>query len=112
MLLHALCNVTFLSAKSYEMRISEDIHQLQGDFDSCEILVVHGKEMTPKESGNVEKLTITLSSNDSYTSTAYFAVAAIDEDGNRGEPSNILPITMATTFNYEGNPTKACCMIV
>ena len=98
--------IVFFPAKSYEMRIADDIHQLQRNFNSVELLSVNGTEMAPKKSGNVEKLTMTVSSIDAYTSTAYFAVVAADDVGSRGEQSNILPITVARTRNYEGTEIR------
>ena len=87
-------------AKSYEMRISRDQDTLGRDFIGAELLNVN--DMTPNVSGKVERLQMIVSSNDALTSSAYFAIVAIDEVGNRGKVSNIVPIIIGQASQFEG----------
>ena len=91
------------TASWYEMRISDDQSSLQHNFTSAELLNVGGVGMTPNVSGKVERLHMVVSSNDAFTNTTYFAVVAIDEVGNRGEVSNVIPITIGLASHFEGN---------
>ena len=85
------------------MRISNDQSSLRHDFMNAELLNVSGVGMTPNVSGKVERLQMVVSSNDAFTTTTYFAIVAIDEAGNRGEVSNIIPITIGFGSQFEGN---------
>ena len=70
---------------------------------SAERLNVSGDGMTPDVSGKVERILMVVSSNEAFTTTTYFAVVAIDEVGNRGEVSNIIPITIGFGSQFTGN---------
>ena len=85
------------------MRISNDPSSLRHDFMNAERLNVSGVGMTPNVSGKVERLLMVVSSNDAFTTTTYFAIVAVDEVGNRGEVSNIIPITIGVGSQFEGN---------
>lgn len=85
------------------MRISDDPVALRRDFMSAERLSVNGSDMSPNVSGKVERLQMVVSSNDEFTATTYFAIVAIDDVGNRGDVSNIVPITIGLTSHFEGN---------
>ena len=89
------------------MRIAVDPSSLRHDFMSAERLVVSGSNMTPNVSGKVERLQMVVSSNDEFTATTYFAIVAIDEVGNRGDVSNIVPITIGLTSQFKGNAFTA-----
>ena len=91
-----------LAASVYEMRISSNISLLRNDFVNNDLLTVRGVNMTPSVAGHVERLQMVVSSNDAFASTAYFAIEAIDEVGNRGSVSNILPITVGEATKFEG----------
>ena len=84
------------------MRIANDPSSLRHDFMSAELLNVSGGGMTPNVSGKVERLHMVVSSNDAFTNTTYFAIVAIDEVGNRGKVSNIIPITIGFGSLLEG----------
>ena len=101
-----LIHLTYV-ASAYEMRIADDPKSLRHDFMNAERLVVSGSNMTPNVSGKVERLQIVVSSNDEFTATTYFAIVAIDEVGNRGDVSNIVPITIGLTSQFEGNAFTA-----
>lgn len=84
------------------MRISSNISQLRNDFVNNDLLNVRGVNMTPSVTGHVERLQMVVSSNDALTSTAHFAIEAVDEAGNRGSVSNIIPITVGEATKFEG----------
>ena len=90
-------------ASWYEMRISNDQSSLRHDFMSADLLNVSSAGMTPNVSGKVERLQIVVSSVDAFTTTTYLAIVAIDEVGNRGEVSNIIPITIGLASQFLGN---------
>ena len=75
---------------------------LRNNFAGGDLLNVGGASMTPNISGKVERLLMVVSSNDSYTTTTYFAIVAIDDADNRGQVSNIIPITIGQTSQFEG----------
>ena len=84
------------------MRISSDPTGLRNNFIGGELLNLSSASMTPNISGKVERLLMVVSSNDAYTITTYFALVAIDDVGNRGQVSNIIPITIGKTSQFEG----------
>ena len=84
------------------MRISNDVNILRRDFLTAEELNTGGSAMSPKASGKVERLVMTVSTDDSFTSTTNFAIVAVDEVGNRGPVSNIIFITIGSTSQFEG----------
>ena len=75
---------------------------LRNNFAGGDLLNVSGASMTPNISGKVERLLMVVSSSDAYTTTTYFAIVAIDDAGNRGQVSNIIPITIGQTSQFEG----------
>ena len=92
-----------MTASFYEMRIADDPNVLRLSFLSADELNTGGSRMTPNISGKVERLVMTVSSDDSFTTTTNFAIVAVDEVGNRGPVSNIVPITVGSTSQFEGN---------
>ena len=76
---------------------------LRNNFTLGEELDVSGVNMAPNVSGKVERLKMVVSSDDAFTSTTFFGVIAIDDVGNRGPVSNIIPITVGSLSVYEGN---------
>ena len=106
--MHVIFRFTF-TASFYEMRISNDANILRRDFLTAEELNTGGSAMIPKASGKVERLVMTVSTDDSFTSTTNFAIVAVDEVGNRGPVSNIIPITIGSTSQFEGNLEMLTC---
>lgn len=84
-------------ASLYEMRVSNNLSLLRHDFKNGDLLNVSGVNTAPNSSGSVERLQMVVSSRDDYTSTTFFAIVVIDEVGNRGLGSNIIPITVGQT---------------
>ena len=84
------------------MKISMDIKQLRHDYLNTEEINYDKDSMVPKASGNLERMGLVVKSDDSFTSTAFFAIVAVDEVGNRGPLSNVIPITVGISSQYEG----------
>ncbi|XP_060598908.1 calcium-activated chloride channel regulator 4-like, partial [Ruditapes philippinarum] len=82
-------------ASSYIFRIADDVDVLLNDFDNAPILEVGNNSLIPKPSGDIEVLKITVDAEESYTGTAFFALQAVDETGNKGSVSNIISIVVA-----------------
>ena len=85
----------------YEMRVSTNLSMLRNDFLLAEELD-GGANMAPNISGKVERLKMVVSSDDAFTTTTFFGVIAIDDAGNRGPVSNIIPITVGSVSVYKG----------
>ena len=84
------------------MRIASDPDVLRRDFMNGDIPDGNVGSIKPTVSGEVECLVIVVNSNDTYTSTTYFAIVAIDDVGNRGQVSNIVPITIGQCSQLKG----------
>ena len=94
--------ICYDTATLYEMRIASDPNVLRSDFMNGDILDGNVTSIKPTVSGAVERLVMVVSSNDNYTSTTYFAIVAIDDVGNRGQVSNIVPITIGQSSQLKG----------
>lgn len=97
------------------MRLSSNPNLLRQDFLNAQLLNVSGVNMAPNVSGKVERLVMVVSSDKDFTSTTYFAIVAIDDAGNRGPVSNIIPITIGLGSQFQGtlyrNPLIHICYI-
>ena len=78
---------------------------LENNFSNADLLNVANANFTPKAAGEAESIRIEIDAEESYTSTTFFAVRAIDEAGNVGDVSNIISILVANGYRMtiEGN---------
>ncbi|XP_053403271.1 uncharacterized protein LOC128558356 [Mercenaria mercenaria] len=89
-------------ATSYEMKISNNSFYLRDSFESAEALNMTNVTLSPQAVGSTEALKIVVDAEESFTETMYFAVRAVDEAGNVGPVSNIVPIVIARGFRASG----------
>lgn len=89
-------------ASTYVMRISDHVETLLHNFDSADLLKMENVTLTPQEAGTTEALKIVVDAEQSYTKTAFFALKAVDEAGNAGKVSNIVPIVVANGYRAAG----------
>lgn len=85
----------------YELRISDDQSLLYNNFTYAKLLDVVNTNFTPKAAGETEAITIEVDAEESYVSTAYFAVRAKDDAGNYGPVSNIVSIVVADGYRIQ-----------
>ena len=69
------------------------------------MLDVVNANYTPKASGETEYIRIEIDAEKTYTSTAFFAVRAIDKAGNVGDVSNIVSILVADGYRIKTQGT-------
>ncbi|XP_053378947.1 calcium-activated chloride channel regulator 1-like isoform X2 [Mercenaria mercenaria] len=89
-------------ASSYILGISDDFETLRNAFDSAEQLEMRNVSLIPQVTGKTEALKIVVDAEKAYTETAYFAIKAVDEAGNKGEVSNIISIVVARGYRATG----------
>lgn len=92
---------SFFEAVEYELRISDDLTLLSNNFTSAELLDVVNANFTPKAAGETEAIRLEVDAEESYVSTAYFAVRAKDDAGNVGPVSNIVSIVVADGYRIQ-----------
>ena len=69
------------------------------------MLDVVNANYTPKASGETEYIRIEIDAEETYTSTSFFAVRAIDKAGNVGDVSNIVSILVANGYRIKAEGT-------
>ncbi|XP_052782885.1 calcium-activated chloride channel regulator 2-like [Mya arenaria] len=91
-------------ASSYEIRYADDIDTIVDNFSSAYTLDIGNVSLTPKQSGMMEAIVISVDAEQTYVDTAYLGIVAVDETGNRGKVSNIVSIVVAKGFrvSFEG----------
>ncbi|XP_053378466.1 calcium-activated chloride channel regulator 1-like [Mercenaria mercenaria] len=99
---NTLFSLLYIAASSYILGISDDFETLLNEFDSAEQLEMRNVSLIPQEAGETEALKIVVDAEKVYTETAYFAIKAVDEAGNKGEVSNIISIVVARGYRVAG----------
>ncbi|WAR27531.1 CLCA4-like protein [Mya arenaria] len=91
-------------ASSYEIRYADDIDSIFHNFSSAYFLDIGNVSLTPKQSGMLEAIVISVNAEKTYTDTAYLGIVAVDEAGNQGKVSNIVSVVVAKGFrmSFEG----------
>lgn len=90
-------------ATAYILRVSDNLETLLHDFESADLLDIGNASFSPQSAGTTEAFKIVVDAEQSFTKTAFFAVKAVDEVGNTGEISNIVPIVVATGYRAFGD---------
>ncbi|WAR27521.1 CLCA2-like protein [Mya arenaria] len=91
-------------ASFYKIRYADDIDTIFNNFSSAYTLDIGNVSLTPKQSGMMETIVISVDAEQTYTDTAYLGIVAVDEAGNQGKVSNIVSIVVAKGFriSFEG----------
>lgn len=93
-----LCPASFLSADSYEIRVSMDLEALRGNFSGAHLM--NTSDIRPLEAGSTEEYSF-LSSyiiNAEPETVMFFAVRSCDKDSLMSDMSNVAKATKIVPF--------------
>jgi hypothetical protein len=98
-LLHSHC----FAGTTYDLRIGT-FDSIIGQFENSSKVSL---PVTPKNAGEAEEHTIDMSSYNK-TETHFLAIRVIDEAGNKGEPSNVISVTLVVPTKFNNGELIAC----